>query len=329
MKTDTPTTLADPVKTMFEVMRDLGHIEDITPPDALPINQAHLVDVPSHRKVEDLTSYHRQAMEYLKPYRRRGTAALADLQSLIDWTNRFKGETSALFAKGNMENPSITCIADYHAAGPVQPLETTGDPTARHCAHRAVYNFPLSDEWKAWVNVSGEAMTKDQMGEFIEANAKDIMDPTPAILKLQESDKNSDWENRLIAVAQKIEGRYGQLSQLLSMSRHFQVYETSNLSVTTNRDTGEQEIQFLNEHKAKDGKPLAVPNLIIIAIPVFRNGAAYRMPVRFRYRKSGGELRFILSIYNPEKAFDAAMGEAVDHAAEATGLPVFIGTPES
>ncbi|SDF30062.1 Uncharacterized conserved protein [Salipiger thiooxidans] len=167
------------------------------------------------------------------------------------------------------------------------------------------------------------------MGEFIEANAKDIMDPTPPVLALNESDKNQPWENRLIQTARQIEGRYGQLGQLLAMSRRFQVYETSDLTVKTNRDTGESEIQFLNEHKDADGKPLSVPNLIIITIPVFLNGAPYRMPVRFRYRKSGSSVKFILSIYNPERAFEAAFDEALKIAADATELPIFQGHPES
>jgi hypothetical protein len=50
--------------------------------------------------------------------------------------------------------------------------------------------------------------------------------------------------------------------------------------------------------------------------------------VRFRYRKMGGTVRFIMSIYNPEKAFEAAFKEAVVQATEATELPMFMGAPE-
>lgn len=319
----------NPAATMRDVMEKIGGTEHITRPEDYDLTSAHLVAMPSHRKVEDLTAKHREAAEFLKPARRKGTARLDDLQSLIDWANRFKGPTSALFAKPDLNAPTITCIADYHAEGPADQATATGDPTARHCHHRAIYSFPLSEEWKAWTGVSGKPLEKDDLGEFIEANAKDIMDPTAAILAAKESDKNQPWENRLIQTAQQIEGRYGQLTQLLQMSRQFQVYETSNLKVTSNRDTGESEIQFLNEHKGADGKPLQIPNLIIIAIPVFMGGAPYRMPVRFRYRKMGGAVRFILSIYNPEKAFEAAFKEAVEEATEKTELPTFKGTPES
>jgi len=331
----TSNPLANPAETMRDVMADIGHHDPIDTPDGLDLTRPHLITLPNHRKVEDLTDKHRSAAEYLKPARRKGTARFDDLQSLIVWSNRFKGETSALFAKPDMKAPTLTCIADYHAQGPVDQDAATGDPTARHCHHRAIYNFPLSEEWRAWMAVScgndGKPLLleKDDLGEFIEAQAKDIMDPTPAILEAKESEKNQKWENRLIRTAQQIEGRYGQLTQLLAMSKQFQVFESSDLKVSTNRDTGESEIQFLNEHKGADGKPLNIPNLIIIAIPVFMGGAPYRMPVRFRYRKMGGTVRFIMSIYNPEKSFEAAFKEAVIEATEATALPTFMGSPEA
>ena len=172
-------------------------------------------------------------------------------------------------------------------------------------------------------------LKKDDLGEFIEANAKDIMDPTPAILEKETNPDNASWENRLIETAHRIEGKYGQLTQLLALSKQFQVYETSNLTVSTNRNTGEASVQFLNEHKSAGGKPLDLPDLLIIAIPVFRGGAPWRMPVRFRYRKYNGEVRFTLSIYNPEKAFDGALQEAITSAQEKTKIPLLMGTPET
>ena len=318
----------NPAETMRKVMTEIGGAEYVTRPEDFDFTVTHLVSLPAHRKIEDLTALHRAAMEYLKPARRKGTARLKTIDSLIDWAARFAGPDSVLYANPDMTGPTLTCIADYHGVG-VAGLGINGDPTARHCHHRAVYDFPLSPEWKAWRAVSDKPLGKDDLGEFIEAQARDILDPTPAVLKMQESDQNADWENRLIAIARQIEGRYGQLTQLLAMSKQFQVYETSNLTVSTNRDTGEAEIQFLNEHKAKDGKPLNIPNLIVIAIPVFLGGAPYRMPVRFRYRKTGGEVKFILSVYNPEKAFEAAFSETVDTATTATALPTFLGTPEA
>jgi len=322
-------TIENVAETMRDTMADLTHHAEIEPPLGFNLTTPHLITLPEKRRTEDLTARHIAAAEFLRPLRRRGTARLSDLASIIAWANRFKSDHSALFANPDMQTPSLTCIADYHISGPATVDAEYGDPTARHCHHRAVYNFPLSDEWLAWTGAAGNPMKKDDFGEFIEANAKDIMDPTPAITKGSTSDANADFENRLIETAKRIEGRYGQLTELLTISKRFHVYESNELKVVSNRDTGEREIQFLNEHKTADGAPVKIPNLIIIAIPVFKGGPIYRMPVRFRYRTQGGALAFTLTIYNPEKAFAASLRESLDIATEQTDLPLFMGTPEA
>lgn len=321
----------NPGQTVEKLMRDIGKTETIVGPKkggTSAVTHPFVVTVPKGRTVQDLTNMVIAAAEFHKPLRRRGTARLSDLQSLIDWANRFKGPSSALFVDPAATAPALQCIADYHGAGPVS-IADDGDPTASHCAHRAIYSFPLSKEWHRWMAVSDNPLDKDDMGEFIEANAKDVMDPTPALLTLDDAAAKEPWETRLMATARQIEGRYGQLHQLLAMSRQFQVHEKSNLTVTSNRDTGEQTVQFVNEHSTPDGQPLKLPNLIIIAIPVFDGGAPYRLTVRFRYRKIGGTVKFIFSIYDPQRAFDKALNEAVTEARDKTELPLFRGGPES
>lgn len=329
MTQDTPFLPENVAETMRRAIEDLTHHKHIHPEEGYSLDSPVLITVPNGRTVSDVTDIYRQTAEYFKPARRRGKARLDDLTSLIRWANRFKGHTSVLFARPDMAAPALTCIADYHGSGAAEPENPFGDPAARHLSHTGVYNFPLSDEWKVWMGVNGNPLDKDQMGEFIEANAKDVMDPTPAIISGKSDEKHQLWENRLVETARQIDGRYGQLGHLLAMSRQFAVHEVSNLTVTSNRDTGEASIQFLNEHRAPDGKPLSIPNLIIIAIPVFMGGAAYRMPVRFRYRKTGGQVKFILSIYNPERAFKDAFDEATARAEAETELPLFLGTPEA
>jgi hypothetical protein len=327
--TDTPLITGENIaQTVRDVMADFDLVETIQRSDT-PTSDAHLVALPTHRQIHDLTSHHRAALEYLKPLRRRGTAKLADLDSFIAWANRFKGADSAIFAAPDAQSPSLLCIADYHTSGPADPLNKDGDPTARHCAHRASYDFPVSKEWRAWKGISGRSLDKGELGDFIEANALDIENPTPAILALDASKAKAGWESRMIETAQRIEGRFGQLGQLLSLSKSFAIYESSDLSVKVNRDTGEQQIQFLNEHKGADGQPISLPNLYMITVPVFENGALFRLPVRFQYKKSGSTVKFKLTLHNPERVFDIAFREAVDTAERGTELPVFFGKPET
>jgi len=286
------------------------------------------VAVPESMKVVDLTKAVDDLATKLQPWRRTGTAKMADLDSLILWANRHKGSTSALFAKVG-EAPSLTCIADYIGAGEPVIDASTRDPNASHMRHRAVYPFPLSREWKLWNGISGRALDKAEFGEFIEANADDLLEPTPALLGVRTDEILESWEARMIETARQLQGRFGQYGELVRIAREFTVNEVSNLTTTLNRDTGEHSIQFLDQHQQPDGSPVRLPTLLMIAIPVFENGACYRIVVRFRYRKMGQHVKFFLSLHNPDVCLRDAVQEALDRAVEGTGLPLFRGEPET
>ena len=325
--TTEPENVAQTVRDMMADTADCTLVYD--PPPGLLFSAPMLVSVPNGRNIQNQTEAMRTAATYLKPARRKGTAKLATLQGLIDWANRFKSDRSALYANPDTASPSLTCIANYHGAGPAVIDFGGGDPSAEHCDHRGIYTFPVSKEWQRWIKVSGQALDKADMGQFIEDNAKDFLDPSPILLGQKATGDAELWEARLIEIAQKLDGRFGQHIKLIQMSRAFQVHETSNLTVSANRDTGESTIAFTNEHRDADGQPLQIPNLFLIAIPVFESGAIYRLPIRFQYRKSGAAVKFVLTVYDPMRAFDDAFGEAITIATESTGMPCFSGTPEA
>ncbi|MTH76340.1 DUF2303 family protein [Paracoccus aestuariivivens] len=316
---DTPKNIAE---TLLAELPRMGEVQVISSPsDGLPF----IVAVPDGLKVEDLTAKNRALAEALKPLQRTGKAVLTDLDSLITWTNRFKGDHSVIFGQ-IQPKPQLLSVIDYHGEGAPVVDSEQGDPTAHYGRHRGIYSFPVSEEWKRWNQISGQGLSKDEFGEFIEVNAKDLLDPTPALLG--HDSKPEPWEQRMIEVAAQLQGRFGQYAALVQLSRSFQVHETGHLNVTTNRDTGEAQVQFLTEHKDPDGQPLRLPNLFMIAIPVFEEGAFYRLAVRFRYRKSGDSVKFYVTLHNPDIALRDAAREAMKRAQELTGVPLLMGTPE-
>lgn len=292
--------------------------------DSLNTPVAHVIAAPNDVQTIDLTEQVDRLATKLQPWRRTGTAQLSDLGSLIDWANRHKGDSSALFAETGAQ-PRLTCIADYLGAGAPVMDHHSRDPKASHMRHRAVYPFPLSPEWKAWTAISGEALEGAEMGEFVEAHAADLLDPTPAMLAGGEVE---GWEADMMEVAHKLQGRFGQYQDLLRLARNFQVNEVSNVTATMNRDSGESSLQFLNEHQEPDGSPVSVPTLFMILIPVFEHGAAYRIPLRFRYRKAGARVKFFFSLHNADIYLRDAIDHALAEAVEKTNLPLFRGTPE-
>jgi hypothetical protein len=327
MTTTTPTPTPENVaQTMRDTVERLGKTETITD-GASPFTDAVLVSLPTGRKIQNVTADPREAAEYLKPARRKGTSQHLTLGSLIDWANRFHDKDSALFADTDPKSPSLTCVADYHHAGPPAHDQDGTDTTARHGHHRGIYKFPVSDEWAAWTEISGESLSKDDLAEFLTDHARDLLDPTPHLIT--GSGEAEPWELAMRREARLQNTRFGQVLDLLQISRSLSIRETSDLTLVKNQQTGEQQVQFLNEHKDPDGRPIDIPGLFLIAVPVFRGGAAYRLAVRLHYRKSGANITFTLTMHDRQRAYDDAIGEALELAASATGLPLFEGRPES
>jgi uncharacterized protein YfdQ (DUF2303 family) len=274
------------------------------------------VDDPSGRKAKVLIlprSLRAQDVKpfldkYLKaPERREGTAQLEDLPSFILHVRRFKDADSAIFAKPNRTQPSITAVLDYHRAG--------GDGAPRFGKHRATYPFPISDEWRAWTGKNGQPFTQKEFAEFIEDRVSDLADPGGASDTVQE-------------LARKLGGTFATPAKLIDLSREFSVREGAAVKQATNLSSGEAQIQYVTTHSDDDGKPLKVPNLFLIHIPVFRSGAPYELAVRLRYRVKEGRVFWFFELYRSDKAFDNAFTEACAEAQNATELPLFVGSPE-
>ena len=68
-------------------------------------------------------------------------------------------------------------------------------------------------------------------------------------------------------------GKFATPSKLIEIARGLQVNEASVVKEARNLSTGESEFTFDTQHTGADGKPLKMPNLFVIAIPVFARSA--------------------------------------------------------
>jgi uncharacterized protein YfdQ (DUF2303 family) len=240
------------------------------------------------------------------PVRRKGTAKLGDLASFTAHANRFKSEHSAIFA--DRSAPSLTSVLDYH--------EKTDKGAPAFGEHRGVYSFPVSDEWKAWSTANKSAMTQQGFAEFIENRLLDVADPAEVV---GEGAK---------AFADKLGCSFATSAKLLELSRGLSIKVGLAVKNTQNLGSGEAQISFIETHENEQGQPLRVPGAFVIAIPVFKSGAIYQLPVRLRYRSKEGTISWFFELYRTDLTFDHAFKEACDTAAKDTGLPVFVGSPE-
>lgn len=247
------------------------------------------------------------------PRFRRGQANLTTIESLIEHVNRFKDSESVLFAVDDRKRPSITAIIDYHPAGGIDKA------SPRHGAHRSMFAFPLSDEWNAWADMDKKPMRMIDFAAFLEDRIVDVLDMIDGEDSLPE-----DMQKFVNAVGGRIAGP----SRLMDLSVGLKVYEKANVSEAVNLASGEAQIQFASEHVDGSGAPLKVPNLFLIAIPVFKNGQFYRLAARLRYRKSAEGLVFWYELWRADRAFDHAFRDSCERARVETELPLLFGTPE-
>lgn len=289
---------------------------------------APFIVMPEGKKVQSLKPL---LDEYLQaPERRKGTAVVTDLDSLIVHANRFKDEGSVLFARENREQPSLQVVLNYHAAG------SEGVP--RFGDHRARYDFPLSDEWKAWMKLNGRPMGQGEFAIFMEDRIADVLAPPNNLDAVDAAaigarEAGGDFGERspdeqLAYLARLLKGNFAGPTTLMELSRGLSVHADEKVQQAVVTATGEVTMTYAAEHRDSSGGKLVVPSLFLIGIPAFRGDARYRIAVRLRYRLKEGSVMWFYELYRHDAVFDDAFTKACERAAAETGLPLLYGTPE-
>lgn len=326
-KTDEPTLdpalaefiSAQPLHVEGELLHQMrvlveGYQRPLIMPIADPVTKTPALIAVGHEGVSVIP--HSVFDGYLeRPRHRTGTATLLTLDSLIDHANRFKDQGSIIFADNNRSAPSMTAVLDYHPEGPAD------DTLPRFGKHRGHYTFPLSEEWKAWKAADGKVMKMAEFAEFLEERIVDVIGLIP------DEDQVSEELQKFINACGGTE-TIADPARLIQLSRGLQVYESAVVKQANKLSSGEGELIFEVQHNGQDGKPLKVPSLFLIVIPIFDAGAPYRIAARLRYRKSGEGIVFWYDLWRPERSFDAAIAEACDKAQTLTELPLLLGKPE-
>jgi len=278
-------------------------LESLQPDGLLEHDEARVLLVPDGMKVESIKRYIDECRT--APERKRGTARLQDLDSFVAHVNRHSDDGSVLFADSSPLGPTIHAIYDYHMPK---------DGAARFGEHTAVCSFPLSSEWVAWLSRNEKSFDQASFAALLEERIVDILDPVNA----SENTK---------AVCKLLNCEIASPSALMALSRGLTVRVGQRVANHTNLASGEGKIIFETSHTDENAKPLNVPGMFLIGVPVFRNGARYQISARLHYRVNGGSLVWSFSLYRHDNAFDHAFDEACTKARNETKLPLFIGAP--
>lgn len=257
------------------------------------------------RKAQTFVSVRSLIEEHrLAPARRKGTASADTLASFVDLINRHKDDNSAIFGRTSWPNPALTAVLNYDAT----------NVEARFGDHRIVYAFPLTDEFKVWVEMNGKAMKQDEFAFFLEEHSAELAAPMDA--------ERTEYE-RLFSE------KMATPSEVLALSRHLEVHVNAKAKQGVRLQTGERQLEFSEEHVNSKGEAIVIPGVFMVSVPAFVDGEAVRIPARLRYRIKGGEIAWFYQLYRWESFLREQVGHDLKDVATKTKLPAFEGAPET
>lgn len=241
----------------------------------------------------------------------KGNVRTFTLASFIDYTERSRGGDTLIFAKPFIElnsQPHLMAIYDYHGEG------SPDVATANHGHHLATYAFPLSEQWKAWIEINGDEMSQREFAEMIEDRLIDVADPPSA----------NDAEFKRLLEAFPPGARFADRAAMVELSRGLRVNQDRRLSQSVNLDSGETEFAFEATNVEPGGARVRKPNAFLLNIPVFDGGPKYRLAARLRYNVDGTAVSWRILLHRPEVIGRHAFDEDVKLVREA-GNRVVIG----
>ncbi|RVU15207.1 DUF2303 family protein [Methylobacterium oryzihabitans] len=238
------------------------------------------------------------------PARRTGTAKVTTLDSFIALINRHKDEGSAVFAKTDWPGPTLTAVLDYHAV----------DGGPRHGEHRIAYAFPITPEFKAWIDANNQKMTQGDFAAFLEEHAAELAAP---------------FDAEVVSYERLFKAKFAAPNELIDLARSLEIFVSAQVKNSVRLQSGEGEIVFREEHVDGKGETIVVPGIFMIQLRSFVDGDHVRIPARLRYRVAGGAITWSFQLYRWEDELRSRVTQDLMRVAEETALPTFEGAPEA
>jgi hypothetical protein len=184
--------------------------------------------------------------------------------------------------------------------------------------HRALYKFPISEEWTRWKKANEVWMDQATFAAFIQDNLLTVADPT-----------NPKDRARAVQATLEIK-KFATASRLLRLSRDLKINVDMKIKQTINLASGEVQLVYEETHtdgSADTAAPVDVPGGFLLHLPVFVDSAPFEIVALLRYKKSGPGVSFQYSLYRLDQVFELAIKDEAQRVKMETGLPVLLGRP--
>jgi uncharacterized protein YfdQ (DUF2303 family) len=212
-----------------------------------------------------------------------------DIESFIDYVNLHKAAdgSSRIFAEPGF-------LAPGGVAGIIGILDYHNPDKTGRLAHSVTYRPRYSEQWLRWKQAFTKPMTQIEFAEFTEEVHRDLVVP---------------------------EGL-----KLLDIVRTFKGQKEVNFDSLTYQPDSSVVINY-TEKVTQTGKMGAIPEKLMLGIPVYFNGEGLQCPVFLRFHLSGGKLTFMLKADRWDIVEQAAFDTLIATVTDATGIKPYLGKP--
>lgn len=238
------------------------------------------------------------------PERRKGTAVVTTLLSFVELVNRHKDDGSAIFAKTDWPKPALTAVLDYHSL----------DGSPRNADHRVLYTFPITPEFQAWIDHASKKFEQAEFAAFLEDHASELAAP---------------YDAEKVEFERLFKAKLASPNELIDLARSLEIRVGQRFKQAVKLQSGEAELSFMEEHTNAAGEAVTVPGVFMIAMRAFIDGEHVRIPVRLRYRATGGTIVWFYDLYRWQDEMRERVSQDLAKAGKDTGLPTFEGAPEA
>lgn len=227
------------------------------------------------------------------PQRKTGSIRLDEQDSFVAYINRHK----------IVDLTTIYCIADYRQSKVEFRClvnDHGGPPDGQQWRdHTAGYTPVFSEEWRRWIGGNKAQYSQAEFAAFLEENLQDIA---------------------------SVEGMPTG-SQLLEMAVSFEANQDKRFKSSIRLQSGGVQLNFVEDDDAQTLQQMKLFEKIAIGIPVFWNGAAYRLDARLRYRVTQGTLKFWYELIRQDKVIEDATKTMIEKIKTETGVAFYFGAP--
>lgn len=161
--------------------------------------------------------------------------------------------------------------------------------------HRAVFKAEFTPEFNLWLSNNKKPMGQTDFAEFLEDNLADLQ---------------GDDAQLLLNVASTIQATSG-----------------INFASARRLQDGQTQLTYHEVIDAKAGADgaLKIPQTFTLGLRIFKNGDAYKLTARLKYRLGGGSVKFWYELERPERAVEDAFKGYVEEVRDKSGYALLVG----